>query len=94
MDELITQGLNLIVCIEDTLTAYDMRSSIHEKLSWERVGVKGMVEQLKSNSSLTYDLKAIHLDKEWGTEMVATLPDLFTMVFEFRSAYENRQLNQ
>ncbi|CAG9295348.1 hypothetical protein [Celerinatantimonas diazotrophica] len=94
MDELIEKGLNLIKCIESTLTAYDIRSSINEKLSWELVGVQGMVEELNAHSSLTYELSPLDLNRDWGAAMVETLPELFAMVFEFRTAYENKKLNQ
>lgn len=94
MDSLIEQGIDLIRCIEKTICTYHVKSSIHERLSWELVGLNAMVSQLQSQVPLTYNLKSTELKSQWGDAVSAELPELFAAVVKFRTGYETRKLNR
>ncbi|QKX17656.1 hypothetical protein [Microbulbifer sp. YPW1] len=87
MEYLIKEGRELLQNLEDLASSYHVKSDMHEKLSWETVGIGGMLSQLVSGSELTYSLISSNLEKEWGQELVDSHPDLFKRVYRFRDAY-------
>ncbi|WP_444942767.1 hypothetical protein ACJJIK_11020 [Microbulbifer sp. ZKSA006] len=87
MEYLIKEGRELLQNLKELASSYHVKSDMHEKLSWEAVGIGGMVGQLVSGSELTYSLTSSNLEKGWGRELVDSHPGLFKRVYKFRDAY-------
>ena len=80
-------GSELLVAVDKVSNEYHVKSSTHEILCWESVGITNMNKELKSDSDLTYDLTGSALLIEWGKELHTEQSELAERVESFRKQY-------
>ncbi len=83
---LIEQGLILIEALDKKASEYHIKSDVSEALSWELVGIRTRVNDLKEgNHESRKDQK--YRDIEWDSRLGEYYPELASLVRNFYKRY-------
>ncbi|MCP4323948.1 MAG: hypothetical protein GY787_19235 [Alteromonadales bacterium] len=84
--QLLEKGLSLVKDLNAEASKYSVRSTVHEILSWESVGVKTRVDDLKNgNVEARNDTRYENIN--WGERLVKYKPKLAGSVRDFYNEY-------